>query len=609
MLKLIIEDDEGRKTVVPFVRDEITIGRQEGNTIRLTERNVSRRHARLLRQAGAIKIEDLGSSNGIRVNGDRISGQVQVGDGDLIQIGDYDLAIQREDEQARAAPATTPLQLPQPRNGGRPEREAAPTMPGLPGVPEADPDDVTDDTVPRAKAVDAGPAESEAVGAARHQSTAVIRIDQVQNNNRQVVELDSTQAPRLVITNTELAGREFLITRTETRIGRVDDNDIAIDHRSLSRTHCKLVREDNGEWRVIDMQSANGLMVNGEPYAQVTLRSGDIVELGHVKLRFIGPGDHYDAPTTAMTVDTGEFEQVTGQSSSKVPLIAIVATLLVLVLGGGGYAVLKSRTPIVAPRPTEPVVAVGDSDPKPGVEPAHPNDVPTEPEEPKKTEAAQLADAQKALDGLDFATAEERLKACQVAGQPCRGAAPMLATVTAEKDFAKALDDAQTALDRQDPAEARKALDGAKRTQFQLNRLTELEARYTKLTAKVEVKKPDPVVAVKKDPVPVPVPVPTPPNTAAREKVEKLIAEARDYRKEHSYTAAVNRLNDCLGLDPNNLVCIKLIATTYATLGTNEASQAYTDKARNYYKMYLKLAPANDPAVPAIKGILASGGE
>ena len=38
-MKLIIEDDEGRKTVVPFARDEISIGRLEGNTIRLTERN------------------------------------------------------------------------------------------------------------------------------------------------------------------------------------------------------------------------------------------------------------------------------------------------------------------------------------------------------------------------------------------------------------------------------------------------------------------------------------------------------------------------------------------------------------------------------------------
>src|ERR1043165_1070406 len=104
-MKLIIEDDEGRKTVVPFVRDEITIGRQEGNTIRLTERNVSRRHARLLRQNGHILVEDLGSYNGIRINGDRIQGQVQVNEGDLIQIGDYDLAVQREGAEAAAHPA------------------------------------------------------------------------------------------------------------------------------------------------------------------------------------------------------------------------------------------------------------------------------------------------------------------------------------------------------------------------------------------------------------------------------------------------------------------------------------------------------------------------
>ncbi|HEY8208902.1 MAG TPA: FHA domain-containing protein, partial [Myxococcaceae bacterium] len=78
MMKLIIEDDEGRKTVVPFVREEITIGRQEGNTIRLTERNVSRRHARLLRQNGHVVVEDLGSYNGIKINGERIQGQTTV---------------------------------------------------------------------------------------------------------------------------------------------------------------------------------------------------------------------------------------------------------------------------------------------------------------------------------------------------------------------------------------------------------------------------------------------------------------------------------------------------------------------------------------------------
>src|SRR6516225_7681018 len=51
MWKLVIEDDEGNRTVVPLTRDQYSIGRRDGNTIRLTERNVSRDHARLVKKA------------------------------------------------------------------------------------------------------------------------------------------------------------------------------------------------------------------------------------------------------------------------------------------------------------------------------------------------------------------------------------------------------------------------------------------------------------------------------------------------------------------------------------------------------------------------------
>ena len=99
MYRLIIEDDEGKTWVVPLVRDEHSIGRKEGNTIRLTERNVSRRHARLLRQNGTIIIEDLSSYNGIKVNGDKINGRAAVNVGDRIQIGDYQLAVKVEKDE------------------------------------------------------------------------------------------------------------------------------------------------------------------------------------------------------------------------------------------------------------------------------------------------------------------------------------------------------------------------------------------------------------------------------------------------------------------------------------------------------------------------------
>ena len=100
MWKLVIEDDEGKRTVVPLTRDEYTIGRKEGNAIRLTERNVSRDHAKLGRRPGATKetpiftLGDLSSYNGVYVNGIRVAQTQPLGHGDLVQIGDYRIILQ-----------------------------------------------------------------------------------------------------------------------------------------------------------------------------------------------------------------------------------------------------------------------------------------------------------------------------------------------------------------------------------------------------------------------------------------------------------------------------------------------------------------------------------
>src|SRR2546430_17436452 len=103
-MKLIIEDDEGRKTVVPVVRDEITIGRNDANIVRLSEKDVSRHHGRLLRESGNYYIEDLNSFTGIRVNGEKVIGKRLVHDGDLIQLSAYDLILQEGSEGPVARP-------------------------------------------------------------------------------------------------------------------------------------------------------------------------------------------------------------------------------------------------------------------------------------------------------------------------------------------------------------------------------------------------------------------------------------------------------------------------------------------------------------------------
>lgn len=110
MWKLSIEDDQGNKTVVNLVRDEYSLGRSEENTVRLTERNISRRHAALKRNGSGWILEDNQSYNGCFVNGVRVSDPQRLEHGDLVQVGDYRLEI--TDDAVAGVPANRAATVP-----------------------------------------------------------------------------------------------------------------------------------------------------------------------------------------------------------------------------------------------------------------------------------------------------------------------------------------------------------------------------------------------------------------------------------------------------------------------------------------------------------------
>src|SRR5262245_11412462 len=110
MWKLTIEDDEGKRTPLPLMRDEYSIGRGEENTVRLTERNISRKHAFLRRGPSGWVISDSASYNGSYVNGVRIVGDYAIAPGDVVQLGDYRLAF--SDEETIGKDASTAITAP-----------------------------------------------------------------------------------------------------------------------------------------------------------------------------------------------------------------------------------------------------------------------------------------------------------------------------------------------------------------------------------------------------------------------------------------------------------------------------------------------------------------
>jgi predicted component of type VI protein secretion system len=132
-MRLVIEDEAGTRSTVPFAAEAILVGRSPEATWRLGDRNVSRRHARFVLQSGSVFVEDLGSLTGTRVNGERITGRRKLREGDLVQIGDYDLAVLPEQGMG-AGPGAPPPLPPTPREAA--SFAPAERVPARPPPPE-----------------------------------------------------------------------------------------------------------------------------------------------------------------------------------------------------------------------------------------------------------------------------------------------------------------------------------------------------------------------------------------------------------------------------------------------------------------------------------------
>jgi len=168
MAKLLIQESNGAREF-ELVDQEINIGRELDNTLRLADPSISRHHALLRRTPSGFQIEDLGSSNGVLINGakvpaspvhhgDRITlGQLQLTFIDppqgetnplgtmrmnleemaRIQAGDTHPAFPPRKVQAEAPAPQPPPPVPEPTPMPAPMPAPAPARPPAPATPQA----------------------------------------------------------------------------------------------------------------------------------------------------------------------------------------------------------------------------------------------------------------------------------------------------------------------------------------------------------------------------------------------------------------------------------------------------------------------------------------
>ena len=218
--KLILSSGSPRE--FDLLRSEIIIGRDPGVDLTISSPAISRRHARILREADGYVLEDLGSSNGTYVNEQKLTGRHTLKSGDQIRLGQAitmiyaaPKAVAAQETVVRAAPST-----------------AIGSMQTMIGED------------PFASGEEAGP-------------------------------------PQLVVAIAGENPRTHSLTRPNLTIGRVESNDIIVPSPIVSRQHAQLERVDGSYRLVVSPGATNPVYFEGrELEGPRVLKHGDILRIG-----------------------------------------------------------------------------------------------------------------------------------------------------------------------------------------------------------------------------------------------------------------------------------------------------------------------------------------
>lgn len=259
-----------------------TIGSDPACDVAVGRPAVSGRHCRLTAVPGGYLLEDLGSTNGTFVNGQRVTAPVRVTRADAVTLGmvqplpwpDDPLVIAAA---AAAAPvAAPPLPAAGPRVvtiGREPDNDVVVDLPTVSGhharvIWEGRPGE--------AVVEDAGSSNGTAVGAPdRKAARAVVRASDT-------IYLGTHPLPAARVFEAIARPPEVLtVGAGPVVVGRDPGCDRVVDRPAVSSRHARLTPRDDGSVVVEDLGSANGTFVNGRRVERVgTARAGDTVALG-----------------------------------------------------------------------------------------------------------------------------------------------------------------------------------------------------------------------------------------------------------------------------------------------------------------------------------------
>ena len=126
------------------------------------------------------------------------------------------------------------------------------------------------------------------------QTSGVIPSDRLTENltklneeERGIVAKLSARDGMLIVYRGPGKGSRFLLSESTT-IGRSPESEIFLDDVTVSRKHALISLSGAGAFDMKDFGSLNGTYVNAKPVAEVTLSSGDEIQIGKFHMLFFG---------------------------------------------------------------------------------------------------------------------------------------------------------------------------------------------------------------------------------------------------------------------------------------------------------------------------------
>ncbi|MCJ7678106.1 MAG: FHA domain-containing protein [Anaerolineales bacterium] len=142
--RLIVRTGPNPGVVIDLTKEVSMMGRDVTNDVVLGDAEISRQHARLTRTPAGFVLEDLGSTNGTFVNGDRLAAPRVLNAGDLLGLGEnvtltFDSTSPESAATMMGAPVGKATAAPPVRAAAfaapRPAAAAAPALPGVAAPP------------------------------------------------------------------------------------------------------------------------------------------------------------------------------------------------------------------------------------------------------------------------------------------------------------------------------------------------------------------------------------------------------------------------------------------------------------------------------------------